>query len=140
MAKIAKKNSKSISAKEIKAWLRGIQEFQPEGWTPSKAQWDAIRDRIFSLDEDVVEHSQFEVSRSTRVVDFVPAPQFAPPAHGFPQISNNETYVAATPMGPSILADTANATAKNVKLKPAGDGGVSVIADPTAEGEYKSPF
>lgn len=45
------KTAKTLTVSQLKAWLRGIQEFQPADWTPSKEQWQAIRDKIMNLDE-----------------------------------------------------------------------------------------
>ena len=44
-------NSKPLSPKELKSWLRGIQEFQPSDWTPTKDQWKLICERIYELNE-----------------------------------------------------------------------------------------
>jgi hypothetical protein len=48
-------NSKPLSPKELKSWLRGIQEFQPGDWTPTKDQWKLICERIYELNEAEVE-------------------------------------------------------------------------------------
>lgn len=42
---------KQQSVKEFKAWLAGMLEFQPDGWTPNVEQWKTIQDRINNLQE-----------------------------------------------------------------------------------------
>lgn len=40
-----------ISVQELKFWLKGISEFQPDNWVPTKIQWEAIKGKIFLLRE-----------------------------------------------------------------------------------------
>lgn len=43
---------KKYTLKEFQAWLEGIEEIQPDDWTPDKAQWDMIRERIGAIVEE----------------------------------------------------------------------------------------
>lgn len=42
---------KTITVKEFKMWLEGVEEMQEEGWTPLPAQWARIRAKIASLSD-----------------------------------------------------------------------------------------
>lgn len=119
------KSNKTISAKEIKAWLKGIQEFQPEGWTPSLEQWNAIKDKIFQLEEVEAE--------STRVV-------YEPP-----KVKTEIIQRPATPQGPvrSPLSEVGTNNKPTVAGKaPAGEEGVVPVssAKQVLEGDYDTPF
>jgi hypothetical protein len=48
----------SITVKEFKMWLEGVEEMQADDWCPSKVQWDKIRAKIRDLDDQVVVKSQ----------------------------------------------------------------------------------
>lgn len=41
----------TITVKEFKMWLDGVEEMQPEGWTPDQRQWTRIREKINSIGE-----------------------------------------------------------------------------------------
>jgi len=44
---------KKITVKEFKMWLQGVEEMQPEDWTPDARQWARIREKINSIEESV---------------------------------------------------------------------------------------
>lgn len=39
----------TITIKEFKMWLQGVEEMQPEDWTPDSRQWARIRQKINSI-------------------------------------------------------------------------------------------
>lgn len=47
-----KKEIKTIA--ELKTYIEGAVEFNPEEWSPSKAQWDMIVEMIMNIDEEPV--------------------------------------------------------------------------------------
>lgn len=49
MSKTKKQSKKNISFEEFKAWLSGVEDLQPNGWSPTKEQWQIIRDKIDSI-------------------------------------------------------------------------------------------
>jgi hypothetical protein len=53
---------KTMTIMEFRYWLEGVEEMQPEGWSPDKRQWDRIREKIDSI----------------TVGSLVPVPQQAP--------------------------------------------------------------
>lgn len=44
---------KGITIKEFKMWLEGVEEMQPEGWTPDARQWKRIREKLETIEEAV---------------------------------------------------------------------------------------
>lgn len=140
-AKVTKKGPKTTSAKEIKAWLSGIQEFQPEGWTPSKVQWDAIREKIFNLEETSQESKPENITYHQQQQSYVAQPFVQQAAFGGQQNSApTEAYVpmqVASSLQPVL--DTSGPHVAHIKPAQA-DGIVTVVMDPTAEGDYRSPF
>jgi len=48
----AKKRKQKQTLKEFRAWLMGVEELQPEGWSPNRDQWKLIRARIDGIIEE----------------------------------------------------------------------------------------
>lgn len=140
-AKAKKSKSKakavtSVNAKELKAWLRGIQEFQPEGWVPSIEQWDAIRERIFLLEET---ETYAELPHSHQ---YTSEPQYNP-SPAFTAVTPTSAFAAVK--APAIGSEQAPALSSRSSLatstSPTESGMVPVTsAAEVLEGEYKSPF
>lgn len=42
---------KKITVSEFRFWLQGVEEMQPEGWTPDSRQWAKIREKIDQITE-----------------------------------------------------------------------------------------
>lgn len=51
---MAKVKKTKISLAEFKAWLEGVEDLQDDDWSPSKVQWEKIRQKIECIDEGVV--------------------------------------------------------------------------------------
>lgn len=51
---MAKVKKTKISLAEFKAWLEGVEDLQDDDWSPSKVQWEKIRQKIENIDEGVV--------------------------------------------------------------------------------------
>ena len=131
---------KVVNAKELKAWLRGIQEFQPEGWVPSVEQWDAIRERIFLLEE--VEY-QVEYQHQPVHQQVVYEERYTP---AFVAATPSPAYQAVGPQGGALSGYPAQEEARTsggiaMARSPTETGVVSVSsASEVLEGEYKSKF
>lgn len=129
MTKTAKakpvKAKKTTTAQELKAWLQGIQEFQPADWTPNKAQWDAIRDRIMSLPEIV------PVTLSNQTYEARPAPQYYPPEDEGPNIFTPGVTLA----GPTHHAGQSSLAA----VGPAGQADHGRVAGHLGQGDGLIP-
>ena len=41
---------KLISVREFRMWLEGVEEMQPDDWTPNHIQWKRIREKINNID------------------------------------------------------------------------------------------
>lgn len=48
-----KKVKKTVTLAEFKAWLEGVEELQPDTWTPTAEQWKLIRNKINMIVADV---------------------------------------------------------------------------------------
>jgi hypothetical protein len=128
-----------VNAKELKAWLRGIQEFQPDGWVPSVEQWDAIRERIFLLEETEFHTTYSDAGNQGYYVE---EPRFNPtPAYS---VAPAPAYTAVVAPGQGALGG-APAPHQGGGLatshSPTESGVVSVSsASEVIEGEYRSKF
>lgn len=109
---------KKLSLNEFRAWLSGVEEMQPENWTPDSGQWRIIRSKIEEVIEPTVQptrryvderDSYDEVPRTVRAAgpsafQSPPSAVLAPPAPvpgadgkiKTPNIdTSNQPYVAA---------------------------------------------
>lgn len=43
---MAKKQKQPITLDQFRSWLDGVEEMQPQSWTPDKLQWKRIREKI----------------------------------------------------------------------------------------------
>jgi len=66
---MAKKRVKKYTLAEFKAWLEGIEEIQPDDWSPDVNQWKMIREKIRAIVEPKV----------TEPKDKQPEPTLTPP-------------------------------------------------------------
>ena len=41
----------TITIREFRCWLQGVEEMQEEDWVPSKAQWTKIRQKIDTIQD-----------------------------------------------------------------------------------------
>ena len=46
------KRKQKQTLKEFKAWLQGVEELQADDWSPSREQWQLIRDKINNIVEE----------------------------------------------------------------------------------------
>lgn len=53
----------TLTIKEFKMWLRGVEEMQPDGWSPSQQQWTRIREKIDSIEEGSIPPQQQVIYR-----------------------------------------------------------------------------
>lgn len=79
--------NKTLTIKEFKMWLEGVEEMQPDGWVPSETQWKRIREKINMIDESqpaVIESYRPPVGQSIPRGPDVQAPAFSGMPPGFP--------------------------------------------------------
>lgn len=89
----------TITIREFKMWLAGVEEIQPDGWSPDAMQWAKIRERIQMIDDTIpVAYPQAPAPASYANVpgNFVPVN-----ASGYVSI---DPTMPVQPAGPSSLA------------------------------------
>ena len=64
---------KRITLSEFRAWLQGVEELQPKGWSPNPEQWKLIRDKI-----DAVVETKAQVVEQTHAQNAGQTPVFRP--------------------------------------------------------------
>lgn len=123
---MAVEKAKSITIKEFKMWLQGVEEMQEEGWTPSTSQWKRIRDKIDQVSEDqvVVGSTGPVLYRGADNMIPRPGPSVVVPAHP------SALEVAPQPRGPVGGAPVATEPGTAVKT-PNID---------TSRAKYQTPF
>lgn len=132
-----KKPAKTVNAKEIKAWLRGILEFQSDEWTPSAEQWATIREKIFNLEENESPSQQvaYETDYGYRRE---PEPTYTPVLPNAQPIPAYSALSAPMAHAPAPVPDSGRIA---VAQSPTESGVVSASNRNTVlEGEYKSGF
>lgn len=82
---MAKKKTKKISLIEFKAWLDGIEEMQPEGWSPNAEQWKTIRNKfdLIEIPKEKKVNNQSQIAPApTRPLPRRPSIPAPPPVGG----------------------------------------------------------
>ncbi len=110
MATIKKKRQPKQTLAEFRAWLLGVEELQPENWSPNRDQWLLIRtriDKIIEPEPDIIHVQQGLPSPNKPVEQSLPPGMISvPPAvGGVPQgtlVENNSkpTALATAPEMP----------------------------------------
>jgi len=128
-----RKRRQKQTLKEFKAWLQGVEELQPEDWSPNPDQWKLIRDKINGIIEEkrVVE----------KVVNVANAGGQPHPV--YPVYPGQPPMIAPPPPvgGLPIDADVDISPAAKQLLNPAANGGKVVTPNiDTSDGNVNSPF
>ena len=97
-AKKTMRKQKKVNLAEFKAWLEGVEELQPEGWSPSKEQWVLIRAKINAITEPAPVIQQGAAPRPMAVNSPQQVPGFVPPpVTGGVPVGNVTTNQAPAP-------------------------------------------
>lgn len=124
MKKTTKKNkgmSHLVTVRELKTWLDGYCSAHGDGWSPTPAQWEMIRDKIFSLQDgdELAEppkyHTPYPVQAS--VPPAQPIPRAATPVTMPQQILSDGNAMSAPPSGFVGATDRPAIIHKDGKLK-----------------------
>jgi hypothetical protein len=95
----------TISLKDFKSWLQGVEDMQEDDWIPNAVQWKKIRSKINLLDDAQqapYRQNNSPVVNTPQYMSPMPMPIPMPsPSQGFS--SAFDTYIPP-PAGPSILA------------------------------------
>lgn len=115
-------SEKTMTVKEFRVWLEGVEEMQAEDWSPDRTQWLKIRERIDSISDEVKATPATPVYRNSQQAPIVPQ---SPPV------------MSAPPGLPPAQVDNSQVS------KLLGQGGGEAIRTPdidTSTGPYESPF
>jgi len=104
MSKKRTRASKKLSISELKAYIEGAVELNPDDWAPSPEQWSNIVEMIMNVKENVIVQT---VSTSASDADF---------GRGYAQEDRAETRVAAPQVAPSHI--TMDASQDNQRTRP----------------------
>lgn len=75
---------KKIPLAEFRAWLEGVEELQPDGWSPDKTQWALIRDKIDCIIIPEPAPQQATQHAPQRQPQYMGGGITPPPQHGLP--------------------------------------------------------
>lgn len=100
---------KKITLAEFRAWLEGVEELQPAGWSPTADQWTLIREKIETIKEPkaeivekVVNHTQLQPPMQPGPNHFQQGRPFFPPPPPVPGgVPSNLPVMPSNPSLPS---------------------------------------
>lgn len=96
------KDPSLITVKEFKMWLQGVEEMQPDGWSPDQRQWAKIRAKI----DIITEAESIEPVPAKYATPYI-APRFGPdaaPSNAGAQPVTAPVMPRALPVQPTQLA------------------------------------
>lgn len=116
----------TITIKEFRMWLQGVEEMQDSAWVPNPVQWKRIREKIDTIEEE----SQNIVPQFVHNMPFIPPVQQA-------ALPPEMVYHAAT----SSIPPSSSMTVVPTPAIPSGclNGGRTPNID-TTNGKYDSNF
>ena len=118
----------AITINEFKMWLEGVEEMQPENWSPDKRQWDRIREKINQLEATV---------QPAQPVQYAPsAPVYREEQIQYAPVSNAPVQYAPSTM-PRVAPPPPNAALFG------GDNPAFPVKTPNVDssnGTYEAPF
>lgn len=134
MANTRKRKQKQ-TLKEFRAWLQGVEELQPENWSPNSDQWKLIRDKI----DGIVVEKQIVEKIINNSVTTSPQPALralpAAPAVGVPA-----GMVPPPPASGVPPADVQMTPAARQMLNPSASEKAKTPDMDTSDGNVSSPF
>jgi hypothetical protein len=121
-------DDQSITIREFRMWLAGVEEMQPSNWVPDERQWVIIRNKLETvLDTPIVAHVAPHVVHAPVVPPEPIYREVGPVVHSTPGLS------MVTPVAP----------AHNAALFANADNPTSPVRTPnvdTSTGGYNSAF
>lgn len=129
---MARKKRQKQSLKEFKAWLQGVEELQPNTWSPDVDQWHLIRDKILNIAEE----EPIIVPAAAAVIP-QPARYHPTQTHEIPLHGNMTAppQVGGVPMSSVEMSDSAKRM-----LKSTADGPAKTPHIDTSDGNVNSSF
>ena len=114
----------TITIKEFRMWLEGVEEMQDDDWVPDAKQWARIRAKIDSVVESTAPQAMVTYNSQ-------PAPSYGQPAGGYAHEFPSTFDIPPTfPTGPTLPSG-------------ASLGGLNLTKTPdidTTSGNYQSKF
>lgn len=99
---------KRLTLSEFKAWLQGVEELQPKGWSPTAEQWALVRSKIELISESSVTVTRVPVNES-------PVPNYGT-RQAPPQQFNGAGFIPPAPPAPGGIPVDAVLTGVTPKL------------------------
>lgn len=135
MGKKKTANKKKITVQEFKAWLEGVEEMQPEGWHPTKEQWEIIREKIKLIVDTPPQTKETKRSVPPPPPGFHPAPVPPPPPQQplpTPAIQTEQSSVIDQALKKEAL--------EKQKAPPFATDPKKPVKAPDIDGPYESSF
>jgi hypothetical protein len=95
-------NTRTITIREFRCWLQGVEEMQEPDWVPTATQWERIRAKIDSISEETVTvREQAPLRLATPGLPNVASVPITPPAQVVPAGPSSLAVPAPRPVGPA---------------------------------------
>ena len=104
---------------EFKAWLSGVEEMQPESWSPDLSQWRKIRDKIDNIEEIAQSFNSGGAGPSRESQE--PARQVVIRPEG-PSLMNPAAIASLATTPPSFMSGDGSSKAKTPNIDTSGGG------------------
>lgn len=133
-----------ISVREFRAWLSGVEEMQPDGWSPDAGQWKKIREKINTLADSVVHETTVQnitnntASKHTNSVPQQQTAQNSPPPSG-PVVRRVPALSELDPQIPTQISSLPVSAPTRAPV-PGAQPAVKTPDIDTQKEPYKTPF
>lgn len=77
---MADEKKKKLTVKEFRMWLEGVEEMQPEGWTPNETQWKRIREKIDQVQDTPPAVQEIPMTFTPAGAPMLPGTMVLPPS------------------------------------------------------------
>lgn len=108
------KATETINVSEFRQWLSGVEDMQPDGWSPTAEQWKKIRAKIDALSEEAsveepvapafVPQFQQDIHYATPR-GYAPVEPVQPPPQRIPQSSLGDEIFIPKPSAADVVFD-----------------------------------
>lgn len=128
-------STQKITIKEFRMWLQGVEEMQDSAWTPNPTQWQRIREKIDTINDEVEPSRSIERDPSPYLGNELPgvaAPQTT--LQPWPNVDHQIPYLPTPPAIPQSPPHGLFGTPELPQI-PARTPNID-----TANGNYQSSF
>ena len=134
-----RKTKKKYTLTEFQAWLEGVEELQPAGWSPDANQWKLIRDKISNIVEPEPTIVEKKVEPEPTIIHPV-QPQLPPSALMEDPWAAPDVPLPAGPIMEPEMTPAARAALQGKLPKDMVPDASGKIKTRDIEGEYNSSF